>query len=295
MAIKTGSRPSSELSTGLRPETASTTSLAEFHTAVAELRQRRFHPGRPPLASAEDTLDWIDQAGFCLLLPHEGVTLPNLAEISEGSYRLRRDRLMMSKQVYYGHPFQRQAGFVSLELFPALYALSPIAKYHGDRFELYRQRLLGADANRVTGIVLAKGPLSTRTLRRESGMAGQRRFYRFRRALLEAESRFLIAKVGIGRIKETRYTCLWDALPRYLPQSIEQASALSIEQAAQQIATRYVDLAGAATARDIERLFTLNPDFVRYILNRFTAEGVLKTVVVSGIEYVISPDLSFEP
>jgi hypothetical protein len=267
------------------------TRKAAFEAAVATHRQRQFHPAEGPLRSADELLRWVDQIGFCLLSPHEKFTMPNVAENADGRFRLWRDRLITDKQVYYGRPFRLRAGFVSLRHFPALYALSPTGEYDGDRFELYRHRLLSADANRIAGVVHAKGPLPTRTLRREAGLAGEHQQHRFRRAVIEAEARFLIAKIGIGQIKETRYTFIWDAVPRHLPDAIEQASALSVEDAAHQIMVNFVSLVADTTVLEICRLFALNPAFVRYMLEQPTNSSHIQVVYDDGLERLVSETL----
>lgn len=267
---------------------------ATYHTAVAEYRERQFHPAEGPLRSADELLRWVDQVGFCLLSPHERIVLPNVAENADGRFRLWRDRLITDRQVYYGRPFRRRAGFVSLNHFPALYALSPTAEYEGDRFELYRHRFLSADANRIAGIVHAKGPLPTRTLRREAGLAGEQHQHRFRRAVIEAEAQFLIAKTGIGQIKESRYTFVWDSVPRHLPDAIDQAAQLAVEDAAHQIVVRFATLVADTTVLETSRLFGLNPAFVRYMLDQPLTRERVQRFDDGGLERLITADLPVE-
>jgi len=273
---------------------AAATRKVTFDTAVAEHRERHFHPADGPLRSADELLTWVDEIGFCLLSPHDRLTLPNVAENADGRFRLWRDRLITDRQAYYGRPFRRRAGFVSLRLFPALYALSPTAEYDGDRFELYRHRFLSADANRIAGIVHAKGPLPTRTLQREAGLAGEHQQHRFRRAVSEAEARFLITKTGIGQITETHYTFIWDAVPRHLPDAIEQAGALSVEDAAQQILVDYVRLVVETNAIETCRLLALNPAFVGYMLDQPKIRSLIQVVDDIGWQRLVSADIPVE-
>lgn len=266
--------------------------MADFRSAIKALRRQNFRPPYALLTTPEDTLIWIDLVGFCLLMPHARMALPNLAENTRGRFRLWRDEMVEQRQVYYGRTFRQRAGFVSLSLIPALYALSPTSEYGGDRFQLFQHRFLSADANRIAGIVLAKGPLPSRTLQRESGMAGLQHQYRFRRAVNEAESRFLIVKTGMTQIKESNYTNEWDALARHLPQVPEQAAAMSVEDAARQVLSRYVDLVGAAIPAEMTRTLSLNLEFVRYMLNDLTTSGRLIKHKHNRIEYAISHDLA---
>lgn len=266
--------------------------MADFRSAVKALRRNNFRPPYGALTTVEDTRIWIDLVGFCLLMPHARMALPNLAENTEGRFRLWRDSLVESQQVYYGRTFRQRAGFVSLNLLPALYALSPTAEYGGDRFQLFQHRFISADANRIAGIVLAKGPLPSRTLQRESGMAGTSQQYRFRHALIEAESRFLIVKTGMTQIKESNYTNQWDALVRHLPQISDQAASISVEDAARQVLTRYVELVGASIPSEMTRSLRLNLEFVRYMLNDLTTSGKLRKHKYNRIEYAISHDLA---
>lgn len=266
--------------------------MADFTTTLAEFSRRRYalaEEGR--IRSSDEALDFLKRVGYCLLSQKKGVALPDLAEISDGPFLRWKDAIIKRKEIYYGRPFRRRSGFVRFDLLPSLYALSPTADFGGDRFELYKRRFISAEANRIAGIVFAKGPLPTRALRRESGMAGQQHRDRFLRRLAEAESRFLIVKSGITTIEASHYSYLWEPFGALYPHVVQQSSNIAIDDAATTVITTYLDSAGAASLRQIASTFTLNEAYVRYMADRLTEGGKIARYAEGRKEYLISREL----
>ena len=145
-----------------------------------------------------------------------------------------------------------------------------------------------ADGNRIAGIVMVKGPLTTRALRRESGMAGKRHRYRFMRALIEAESQYLIAKSGISHEGISRYSYLWESFEGLFPETIRQSKALGIETAGAEIVTQYLKTVIAGTARQIAVIFTLNRAFVEFVVERLAEDGKVIRQIEDDEEYILS-------
>lgn len=266
--------------------------MADFTTAVAEFRRRRFALAEGDrIHSTEEALEFLKLAGYCLLTPKAGMTLPNLADIAGEPFRRWKDEIIRRKAIYYGRPFRRRSGFVRLDLLPSLYALSPTAAFEGDRFELYKRRFLSADANRIAGVVFAKGPLPTRALRRESGMAGHQHHYRFLRRLAEAETQFLIVKSGITTIEASHYSYLWEPFTAVYSSSAAASADISVDEAATTVITSYLDAVGAATIRQITLTFTLNEDYVRYMAGQLVEQRRIARHSGEDREYLICWEL----
>ena len=266
--------------------------MADFTATVTEFaRRRRALADTDRLRSSDQALKFLLRAGYCLLSPKHGIALPDLAAVSDGPFLRWKDAIIKRREIFYGRPFRRRSGFVRFDLLPGLYALSPTAAFGGDRFELYQRRFISADANRIAGIVFAKGPLPSRALRRESGMAGQQHRDRFLRRLAEAESRFLIVKSGITTIEASHYSYLWEPFATVYPHIIEQSRRIKVDTAAAQVITTYLDSVGAATPRQIASTFTLNEAFVRIVAEQMEAGDKLGRFQDGRREYLISIEL----
>jgi hypothetical protein len=266
--------------------------VTDFLARVEAQRREIYRPGGVNLLrSAEDALDFVNKVGFCLLFAHRTLELPNLWGISEGRPWLWKDELSIQKQLYYGKRFRKRAGFVALRLLPALYALTPTAEFRGDRFALYRRGYISAEANRIAGAVLAKGPLSTRDLRRTVGMAGDRHRYRFSKALAEAEEMFLVVKGGTTRTKHAAYTYVWDSFARFWSEVAGEGSGPSHEEAGVAVINRYVRTTVAATTKTIADTLSLNESFVGFIAGRLVGDGTLARIEDEGQVYLVAPDV----
>jgi hypothetical protein len=266
--------------------------MTDFSTTLDHFRKERYGlTDVDRIRASADALEFTKRVGFCLLSSKKGIQLPDLAGIADGPYLRWKDEIVKSKQVFYGRPFRRRSGFLRLDLLPSLYVLSPTADFGGDRFELYKRRFLSADANRIAGIVWAKGPLPTRALRRESGMAGHQHRDRFLRRLAEAESRFLIVKAGLTTIEASHYSYLWEPFASVFPDVIDESQDMAVDTAATRIMTTYLATLGAATIRQVAVAFTLNEAYVRYLADHLVEERVIARFSDTDRELLISNEL----
>lgn len=265
--------------------------MADFTTTLAEFSQRHSAPasgGR--VRSSDEALGYLKQLGYCLLTPRRNVLLPSLSDVADGPFLRWKDDILKHREIFYGRPFRRRSGFVRFNLLPAIYALSPTAAFGGDRFELYKRRFISAEANRIAGIVFAKGPLPTRALRRESGMAGGQHRDRFLRRLAEAESRFLIAKSGITTIEASHYSYLWEPFAGLYAKSVEQSQRMTVDAAATRLITSYLETVGAASIRAISATFTLNEAYTRYMSDQLVGQGKIAQFIEGRKEYLLSTE-----
>jgi hypothetical protein len=266
--------------------------MADFTTTLAEFaRQRYALPNDRLIRSSDEALEYLQKVGYCLLSRKRGIVLPNLSDISDGHFLRWKDVIIKDKKIFYGRPFRRRSGFVRLDLLPNLYALSPTADFGGDRFELYKRRFISAEANRIAGIVFAKGPLPTRALRRESGMAGRQHRDRFLRRLAEVEGRFLIVKTGLTTVEASHYSYLWEPFDKIYPKIIKQSYAMTIEVAATNVILTYLDEIGAATVRQIASTFNLHDLYLRQIADQLIQDKRIAEFTEGKKNYLISTEL----
>jgi hypothetical protein len=267
-------------------------SSSKFTRFVAKYRQQAYQPSTAgPMPTVEEMAVFINDLGFCVLNPRRDVELPILRTVASQNWHPLRDQLLTKRLLYYGRPFRRRTGLLSLPMLNALYGLSPAAKFEHDRFELYRRRFISAEANRLAGIVYAKGPLHTGKLRREMGMAAEQTHDRFKRIMIEAESKFLIARSGTTFLDGSHYTYEWSAFPHIYPEIAGQA-APSYEQSGSEIIERYVNTVGATTVLRISHFFGLYHEFVDYYARQMIEAGKLHSYKSAQKEFLLSVGLA---
>jgi hypothetical protein len=261
----------------------------KFSRLVTRFRQQAYQPTQSGDApSAREIAAFVNEAGFCVLTPRRETELPVLKLLARDNWHTVRDQLLTRRLLYYGRPFRRRTGVLSLHMLQALYNLSPAAKFNNDRFELYRTKFISADVNRLVGVITAKGPLNTRKLRRELGMAGEPSRYRFKRALIEAESKFLVTRADTTFLEGKHYTYLWGGFAQIYPEIAFQESAASDEESGIEIIEHYVNTVGATTAARISSMFGLYNQFVVYYAHQMVEAGRMYRYSSSGKEFLIS-------
>ncbi len=266
--------------------------MADFTARVQAWRRQTYHSDTPLTGPAE-ALKLINAAGFVLLFPAADVELPNLWTIahSEGEAWGWKDEIPAARQAYYGKIFHGRAGLAALDMMPALYAISRTADIGGDRFEMYRLGLISAEVQRLTGILNAKGPLSTRQLRREAGMMAREHKTRFDRALQEGQAAFLIARSHALPPEAGSYTYIWDGFNKLWPEVVEAGLRLPYEEGLAQVITRYVRTTAAASAAMIARVFSVEVEHVTRMAGWLAGEKMLGIVELREEVYYTAPDL----
>jgi hypothetical protein len=224
--------------------------------------------------------------------------LPNLRDAtagdrgtSEGLNWQWKDELASEHVVYYGRPFRRKPGFVTIPLLSALYGVAAIADYGGDPHELARAGMLSAEACRIAETIQEKGSLSTRGLRQESGLSASRDNTRFARALEEAQEKLLVAMIRTTSTSRAGYGYVWDTFARAWPDAVAAGERLRPQDAAAALIARYVDTTGAATAAMIARIFSLEDELVEKAGAALVAQGTVHQVTRGAARYWVCPVL----
>jgi hypothetical protein len=222
---------------------------------------------KPFVHTQDEALDFINHVGFCFLFPQR-YELPSLWEVmcdypatgcdwndpisiliwGDGKTTLGwRDTLPKSRNVFFGKALAKKPSFVSIEYLPYFYACYGISDYIHE----YEAGKMSHLAKVVYEYLVKKGPISTRDLKRSIEPCKQSK-YRFDAALLELQSRFLIAKVDA-----VPGFCIdvWDIMERWMPEIIQAASLIKREQATKEILAKYLKIVVNAEERSIDRLF----------------------------------------
>jgi hypothetical protein len=262
-------------------------------------RYRQRHDLR--VRSKDDALDFLNDVGLCLLFSAKDIELPSLWGALCGEDRPLprhhddrelglawrwKDELPVEGKVLYGKFLRRKPVFISLDLAPYFYALSP---NYGDPAEDYMQDYLDGrltvEAKQVYEVLLQDGALPTSRLRRDAGLGGKANASRFDRALAELQMDFRITKVAISDANRWGYCYVYDLLPRHFAETVEAARAISGGQAREVILLRYLKSVVASTTREIRKLFGWRSRDVDLLVERLASEDRLQRGVhIEGLE-----------
>jgi hypothetical protein len=278
------------------------------HDTLQTARAQRYRQYPHLRVRTEDeALDFLNDVGFCLLFSAKDLELPSLwgalcgEDLPLPNHHDNRelglawhwkDKLPIEGKVLYGKFLRKKPVFVSLDLVPHFYALSP---NYGDLAEDYMQDYLDGrltvEAKQVYEVLLEQGALPTSRLRLEAGLSGKANASRFDRALAELQMDFRIAKVAISDANRWGYCYVYDLLPRHLPEEVAAAGSIRGQQARETLLLRYLQTVIAATPRQVCRLFGWQSGDVDRLTGRLVAEGRLREGVrIEGLEgqYLVS-------
>ncbi len=257
-----------------------------------------------------EALAFLNDVGLCLLFSAKGIELPSLWGALSGADRpvpkghdnhelglawQWKDTLPVAGKILYGKFLRKRPVFVSLDLAPYFYALSPnYGDLENDYLQDYRDGRLSVEEKQVYDVLLEQGASPTSRLRREAGLGGKTNATRFDRALADLQMDFRISKVAVSDANRWGYCYVYDLLPRHFPNLVSTAGEISGRQARETILLRYLKTVAAVTTRQVAGLFGWEPGDVARLANRLASEGRLRQgVVIEGFkgEYLVSSAL----
>jgi len=264
---------------------------AERYRQLAHLRVR----------TKEDALEFLNDVGLCLLFSASDFELPSLWGALCGEDRpvpshhdnrelglawRWKDELPVAGQVLYGKFLRRKPVFISLDLAPYFYALSPnYGDLAEDYMQDYRDGRMSVEAKQVFEVLLQEGALPTSRLRLEAGLGGKANAGRFDRALAELQMDFRISKVAISDANRWGYCYVYDLLPRHFAETVEAAGAITGKQAREVILLRYLRTVVATSGREVRKVFGWRSGDVDRLVERLADEGRLcRGVQIEGLE-----------
>jgi hypothetical protein len=269
---------------------------------VEELIERRnyiYHrtPQRK-LHSEKDALAFINEVGFCFLFTSQGTEMPTLYEaivgnpdswttshdFETGRTWTWKDNLPVAKKCFYGKLLRDKPVLVSLDLFPYFYAIS---ENYGDLdqyLEEYQDGKLGLAAKQIHEALLYHGAMPTSELRRRANLAGHDNARAFERGLVELQMRLKITKTGISEANRWHYCYVYDLLPRWLPEQVEEGLAIKSRDAYPVIVRRYLRNVIVSTVPLMVRLFGWPIETIEHAVAALAASGEIRTdVQVEGL------------
>jgi hypothetical protein len=277
-------------------------------TTLQAARAERYRQ-RPDLRvrTEDEALGFLNDVGICLLFSARGIELPSLWGALCGEDRAVPDRhddyelglawqwkdtLPVAGKVLYGKFLRHKPVFISLDLAPHFYALSPnYGNLAEDYLQDYRDGRLSVEAKQVYEVLLEQGALPTSCLRRDAGLAGKASAGSFDRALAELQMDLRIAKVAISDANRWGYCYVYDLLPRHFPGVAEAAQTITGNQARETILLHYLRTVIAASPREVSRLYDWPLEDVVRLSEQLSRQGQLhQGVRIAGLdgEYLVT-------
>jgi len=276
--------------------------------ALRAARAERYRQ-RPDLRvqTEEEALHFLNEVGLSLLFSAKEIELPSLWGALCGEDRpvpaqhddpelgmawQWKDTLPVAGKVLYGKFLRKRPVFISLDLAPYFYALSP---NYGNPAEDYQQDYLdgrlSVEDKQVYEVLLDQGALPTSRLRREAALGGKSNASRFERALTELQMDLRITKVAISDANRWGYCYVYDLLPRHFAEVVRRAETITGRQAREMILLRYLQTVVAATPQQVRSLFGWQPGDVERLVGQLAAEGHLQAgIQIEGLHgmYLVS-------
>ncbi len=266
--------------------------LARRNETYRRTPERRLH-------RQHDALVFINEVGFCFLFSSEGSEMPTLYEAilgqpSEWSTQHDRetgmawrwkDELPVEKKCFYGKLLRGKPLLVSFAMFPYFYAISGNYGDLDQYAEEYQDGKLSLAARLICDALLQHGALPTSELRRKANLAGKDNARAFERGLVELQVGMKITKTGISNANRWRYCYIYDLLPRWLPDQVQQGLAIKSRDAYPTILRQYLRNVIVSTEADILRLFGWPAETVERAITTLVDAGVAaKGIAIQGLE-----------
>ncbi len=260
------------------------------------MKTYRMLPGKH-LTGPQDAVNFVNERGFAYLWPIKNVEMPNLWNATTGNRPVAddhddpghatwgwKDELLDKRVWYYARIIKNRNTFVSHELIPYFYALSP---NYGDPEEdfqdQYQQGLMTLETKLIFEALLKEGPLDTISLRKASHQTSKNSNSGFTKALDTLQSQLKVLPVGVTNAGRWGYAFAYDLTHRYYPDLMEQARPISESTARQKIVTTYLDSVGASSAKEIARIFQWTPELTkRTLLALITNSAIAEAEPLDG-------------
>jgi len=239
-----------------------------------------------------EAVTFINKRGFTFFWPIKGIALPSLWTATAGDRPVAdehddpghitwnwKDNLLGKKQVYYARILRRKNTFISLEMLPYFYSLSPnYGNWEEDYLDQYQQGTMTAAAKAVYEALLQNGPLNTIQLRKASRLVSAAANSMFARALDDLMVEFKILPVAVSDAGAWHYCHVYDITPRFYPDLQENSHLVNEKEARNLILWKYFESVGAATQKEAQRLFNWPPEIIAGTLDGLAATGFLSQV-----------------
>jgi hypothetical protein len=191
-----------------------------------------------------------------------------------------KDDLPAARHVYYGKLLRGRPCLVSLDVFPAFYALIRGRQRARDYRIEYEAGRLTLNARRIMDALTAEHPQYTRGLRASCFMLEARQTREFERAMGELQRGLWIVKTE--ERYEPSFSYRWDLLEAWLPAPVATGRRLMRARAAEQLVERHARAAVFTRPATVQRLLGLSSAEVADAVRVLTRRKVLTDTTVAG-------------
>jgi hypothetical protein len=250
------------------------------------------------LRTKEQAIEFVNERGFIHFWPIQDVVLPSLWNAVAGDRPVPnehddpgyvswtwKDELLDKKVWYYARVLRKRNTIISLGSLPFFYALSPnYGEPEIDYLEQYEAGTMTQETKLIFEALLKEGPLDTLSLRKAARLSNPESTSRFNRALDTLQAEFKALPIGIAEAGAWKYSFIYELTHRYFPELQETARPISEGTARRHLLRQYLLSVGAATPRDIQRVFSWRPeDIQRAVASLVKEEYALDQLNISGM------------
>ena len=252
--------------------------------------------------SADQLVRMVDELGYCFAftLRTGDAPLPagfdHLSTNDEGRkwgwIWEWKDELAAGRRLYYGTLLVRKPTFVSLALLPTLYATFGRAGEPDDHLEDVRAGRLSDISRRIVDFLAASGETQTKRMRAALGIVSKEGKRDYDKAIDEVQRLMYVALVrAVGEGRED-YNYTYDLFGRRYPEALKAAEQLSSADCMRALLERSLELAGALTVRQLERLFEWGDDRTARTIERVEGAGGLVRTARGRDTLLVLPSLA---
>jgi hypothetical protein len=267
--------------------------------SLLDFRKRTYRIStRGVLHSPQEALGFIQERGFIFFWPVKGIDMPSLWVAAAGERPVPdehddpghktwgwKDDGLGKKLWYYAKVLRHKGTFISLELIPFFYALSPnYGQPEEDYLLQYQEGTLPSECKQVFEALLKEGPLDTINLKKAARLSNAGSEGRFAKALDQLQAELKILPVGIAEVGAWKYAYLYDLTHRHMPELPEKARLIGEHEARRSLVNTYFDSVGAAPISNIRKIFGWpQPIMEKTILELTVAGGPLLEIEIEGV------------
>jgi predicted transcriptional regulator len=248
----------------------------------------RTKPGNR-VKTKEQAIQFVNERGFVHFWPIKGSLLPSLWVAVAGDRPVAnahddpghatwgwKDSLLGAKRWYYAKVVRKKSTMISLSVAPFFYALSEnYGSPEEDYLIQYMQGEMTQAAKAVYEALLSEGALDTITLRKAANLSSRESDSRFNRALVDLQADFKVIPIGTSQSGGWRYSFVYELVHRHHPELVERARLIQEDEARYKLVQLYFKSVGAATRREVIKIFRWSPAQVDQILEKLAVAGVI--------------------
>lgn len=259
------------------PRTVTLEAALERHREGVRRRHR--------VRNADGLVKMVDDFGFCFaftLRPGDAAIPAGFDHLSTNDEGRKwgwmwgwKDELAEAKRLYYGALLVRKPTYVSLKVLPIFYATFGRAGERDEHLDDVRAGRLSDIGRRIIEFLAARGETQTKRMRGELGIASPEGRRAYDKAIDEVQRLMYVTRVrAVGETHED-YNYTYDLFTRRYPETVKAAERISSADAMTTLLRRALELAGAVTARQVERLFDWDEASAARTAGRVEAAGRL--------------------